>query len=235
MPQLDRHDEVFVLDLGDTENRFHPDWIAAVRDALTRVERAEGHRALVTTATGKYFSNGLDLDWVTENKDQWHSYLADVHELLAHFLRLPLPTVAAIQGHAFAGGAMIPLCHDIRVMRADRGFWCLPEVAIDIAFTPGMTALIQGRLAPQVAHEAMTTGRRYGGTDAAQRAIADHAVAEDRVLPLALDIAGELTGTAGTTLGAIKSAMYADALDKLTDRALTGSTPTVATHQPTPN
>ena len=79
MPQLDRHDEVFLLDLGDTENRFHPDWIAAVREALTRVECADGPRALVTTATGRYFSNGLDLDWVTENTDQWHSYLADVH------------------------------------------------------------------------------------------------------------------------------------------------------------
>ncbi len=45
MPTLDRQDQVFVLDLGDGENRFHPDWIAAVNAALDEVEKAEGPRA----------------------------------------------------------------------------------------------------------------------------------------------------------------------------------------------
>src|SRR5699024_7101208 len=64
MPTLERHDDVFVLDLGEGENRFHPDWIAEVEDALEQVENAEGPRALVTAATGKFYSNGLDLDWL---------------------------------------------------------------------------------------------------------------------------------------------------------------------------
>ncbi len=61
MPTLDRHENVYVLDLGDGENRFHPDWITAVGAALDEVEKAEGPRALVTAATGKFWSNGLDL------------------------------------------------------------------------------------------------------------------------------------------------------------------------------
>jgi Delta3-Delta2-enoyl-CoA isomerase len=64
MPALDRHDDVFILDFGDTENRFHPDWIASVNAALTEVEKGTGPRALVTTATGKFYSNGLDLEWM---------------------------------------------------------------------------------------------------------------------------------------------------------------------------
>ena len=70
-------------------------------------------------------------------------YVSVVQHLLARVLALPVPTVAAIQGHAFAAGAMLTLSHDARVMRADRGFWCLPEVDIHIPFTPGMSALIQ--------------------------------------------------------------------------------------------
>ena len=70
MPTLDRSDDVFVLDLGDTENRFHPDWLAAVDAALDEVEGAAGPRALVTAATGKFFSNGLDLDWVGAHPDE---------------------------------------------------------------------------------------------------------------------------------------------------------------------
>ena len=63
-----------------------------------------------------------------------------VHELLARLLEIGVPTVAAIQGHAFAAGAMLALAHDERVMRADRGWSCLPEVDINIPFTPGMSA-----------------------------------------------------------------------------------------------
>lgn len=218
MPTLDRDGDVFVLDLGDTENRFHPDWITAADAALDEVERADGARALVTTATGKFFSNGLDLDWLAAHGDQYHSYVVSVHALFARVLALPVITVAALQGHTFAAGAMLSLAHDFRVMRADRGFWCLPEADINIPFTPGMAALIQSRLAPQVAHEAMTTARRYGGQDAQAGAIVDRAVAEAEVRPAALEIATAQAGKAGPTLATIKARMYAPALDLLRDK-----------------
>ncbi|GAA1923992.1 enoyl-CoA hydratase/isomerase family protein [Streptomyces sodiiphilus] len=218
MPVLDREDSVFILDLGDGENRFHPDWIAAVNSALDEVERAEGPRALVTAARGKFWSNGLDLDWLFGNTDRHEEYVASVHALLARVLSLPLITVAALQGHTFAAGAMLSLSHDFRVMRADRGFWCLPEADINIPFTPGMSALIQARLDPRAAHEAMTCARRYGGDDALAAGIVDRAVAEDAVRATAVEMAAALAGKAGDTLGTIKSRMYVPALAALRER-----------------
>jgi Delta3-Delta2-enoyl-CoA isomerase len=217
MPTLERHVDVFLLDLGDGENRFHPDWIAAVNGALDEVEKADGARALVTAATGKFFSNGLDLEWLGANSDKHQEYVVSVHELFARMLSLPLITVAALQGHAFAAGAMLSLAHDFRVMRVDRGFWCLPEVEINIPFTPGMSALMQARLAPQVAHEAMTTARRYGGTDALTAAIVDLAVGAEEVRGSAVQIAGAHAGKAGATLATIKARLYANVLDALRD------------------
>lgn len=219
MPTLERHDNVFVLDLGDGENRFHPDWLAAVGAALDEVEKTDGPRALVTAATGKFYSNGLDLDWLFAHADQHHDYVVSVHELFARTLSLPMVTVAALQGHTFAAGAMFSLAHDFRVMRADRGYWCLPEADIDIPFTPGMAALIQARLAPQAAHRAMVTAHRYGGTDAATAGIVDHAVAEDAVRATAIELAQAQAGKAGGTLGTIKSRMYGPALAVLRDTA----------------
>ncbi|MGW1888205.1 enoyl-CoA hydratase-related protein [Streptomyces sp. NPDC001970] len=219
MPTLDRQDNVFVLNLGDDENRFHPDWIASVNTALNEVEKAEGPRALVTTATGKFYSNGLDLEWLSAHANQQESYRSSVHELFARMLSLPVITVAALQGHTFAAGAMFSLAHDFRVMRADRGFWCLPEADINIPFTPGMAALIQSRLAPQTAHEAMVTARRYGGSDAAAAGIVDLAVDENAVRSTAVEIAEAQLGKAGDTLGTIKSRMYASVLATLRDTA----------------
>jgi enoyl-CoA hydratase/carnithine racemase len=218
VPTLDRQNDVFVLDLGDGENRFHPDWIASVNAALDEVEKADGPRALVTAATGKFFSNGLDLEWLFAHGDQYQEYVVSVHELFARVLSLPLITVAALQGHTFAAGAMLSLAHDFRVMRADRGYWCLPEADIEIPFSRAMSALIQARLAPQAAHEAMTTARRYAGPDALAAGIVDRAVDEDAVRRTAVEIAESLTGKAGDTLGTIKTRMYAPALGLLRDR-----------------
>jgi enoyl-CoA hydratase/carnithine racemase len=215
MPTLTRDDDVFVLDLGSDENRFHPDWVAEVTAALDEVEQAGAPRALVTTASGRIYSNGLDLEWLGQHGDQLQTYVAAVQALLARMLEFPAPTVAAIPGHAFAAGAMFALAHDFRVMRADRGFFCLPEVDIDIPFTPGMAALIQSKLTPAAALEMMTTGRRFGGTDAAAAGLVDAAVAEADVLPTALARVRPLAGKTPKTLGAIKAQMFAGQLQAL--------------------
>lgn len=217
MPSLDRQDDVFILHLGDGENRFHPDWIAAVAAVLDEVGKAEKPRALVTTATGKFYSNGLDLEWLFAHADRHREYVVSVHELFARMLSLPLITVAALQGHTVAAGAMFSLAHDFRVMRADRGFWCLPEAAIGIPFTPGMSALVQSRLTPRTAHEAMLTARRYGGEDAAAAGVIDRAVGEKAVLATAIEIARTQVNKAGDTVGTIKARMYAPALTVLRD------------------
>ncbi len=149
MPSLTRTEDVFLLDLGDGENVFSPEWMTSVSGLLEDVTHTEGPRALVTTATGKIWSNGLDLQWLREQDDQrFTDYVIAVHQLFAKLLELPVPTVAALQGHAFAAGGIFALAHDFRVMRADRGYFCLPEVEIGIPFTVAMSSLIQSRLTP---------------------------------------------------------------------------------------
>ncbi|WP_431683332.1 enoyl-CoA hydratase-related protein [Kitasatospora sp. KL5] len=218
MPELERQDDVFVLDIGDTENRFHPDWVASVNALLDEVEKAEGARALVTAARGKFYSNGLDLDWLFANTDRALEYVSSVQELLARMLTLPVVTVAALQGHTFAAGAMFSLAHDFRVMRGDRGYWCLPEAEINIPFTAGMSALIQARLAPQTAHEAMVTARRYGGGDALATGIVDRTADEGAVLRAAVELAAGHAAKAGPTVGTIKTRMYGPALAALREK-----------------
>jgi Delta3-Delta2-enoyl-CoA isomerase len=217
MPSLTRHEDVFVLDLGDDENRFNPDWVGSVNALLDEVEGTPAPRALVTSAQGKIWSNGLDLEWLAANLESANDFLTEVHELFARVLTLGVPTVAALQGHTFAAGAMLAVAHDQRVMRADRGYFCLPEADINIPFSPGMSALIMARLPIGAAHEAMTTGRRYGGSDALEAGIVDAAVGEEEVLAHALALAAPLAGKDPATLATIKQRMYAGALVALRD------------------
>jgi len=215
MPSLTRNDAIFVLDLGDGENRFNPDSLDAVEGYLDEAEAAPTPRALVTAATGKIWSNGLDLEWMGAHGDEAMPFVSRVHALLARVLELSVPSVAALQGHTFAAGAMLALAHDQRVMRADRGFFCLPEIDINIPFTPGMSSLIAARLPGDTAHESMTTGRRYGGSDAAVAGIVDEAIGAADVLPRAIERAASLADKNPDTLRTIKQRLYSDTLRAL--------------------
>src|SRR5689334_21061185 len=166
MATVERDGDVWVLDLGDTENRFNADSVAELTALLDEVEAATGPSALVVRATGKYWTNGLDLDWMMANQEQAGPMLAGVQAIIARVLVMLMPTVAAITGHCYAAGAMFSVAHDIKVMRADRGYWCLPEVDLGLPFPPGMQAVLTAKLPKRTCHEAMTTGRRYTAPEA---------------------------------------------------------------------
>jgi enoyl-CoA hydratase/carnithine racemase len=208
-------DKIAVLDLGDDENRFSPEFLDAINDQLDELEAA-GAQGLVTTARGKFYTNGLDLDWLAAHAEQTQSYVARVQALLARVLTLPMPTAAAVTGHAFGAGAMLAMAHDVRVMRADRGFFCFPEVDIRIPFTDGMAALIQAKLTPRAAVAAMTTGRRFGGVEAAELGIVDATAGEGGVTAAATELLRPLAGKDPGTLGAIKQTMFRTAARALT-------------------
>lgn len=212
MIRLDREGPVFVLRMKDGENRFNPSFLESFHGALDQVEQEEGS-VLVTTGEGKFYTNGLDLDWLGgEGRDRAGPFLVDVHRLFARVLCFPRPTLAAINGHAFAGGAMLALAHDYRLMRRDRGFLCLPEVDLGLPLTPGMAALIQARLTPQAAHDAIVSGRRIAAEQALAAGWVDAIEDEGALLAAASERAVDLAGKQGATLAALKSGLYGSAL-----------------------
>jgi enoyl-CoA hydratase/carnithine racemase len=212
---LTYEEKIAILDLGADENRFSPGFLDEMSAHLDEVV-GTGAQGLVTTGGAKFYTNGLDLDWLTAHGDQTQWYVGRVQAMLARVLTLPVPTAAAVVGHAFGAGAMLALAHDFRVMRADRGFFCFPEVDIRIPFTPGMAALIQAKLSPQAAVASMTTGRRFGGDDAASLGIVDAVAGEGAVTPAAVDLLRPLDGKDPGTMGAIKQTMFGPAVRALT-------------------
>lgn len=215
MPTLRQDGPVWTVDLGPDENRFSPSWLDSVEEILAEVAGSTEPAALVTTGQEKFYSNGLDLEWLGAHPDQLGDYVARVHALFSRVLTLPVPTVAAVNGHAFGAGAMLAMAHDYRVMRADRGFFCFPEVDIHIPFTPGMSALILAKLTPQAAVASMTTGRRYTGPAALDAGLVDALTTLEELPEVASEMVRDLAGKDRATLGAIKSTMYADVVAAL--------------------
>jgi enoyl-CoA hydratase/carnithine racemase len=212
---IENRGAVEVVRMDHDENRLHPELLDDLDSILDELEEGDGPAAMVLTGTGKFFSNGLDLDYMTAHPADAEATLARVHRLLGRVLGLEVPTVAALNGHTFAAGAMLALAFDDAVMRDDRGYFCLPEADLGIPFTPGMSALITSRLSPPVAHRAMVTGHRFTASEALAGGIVSEVAPEGEVLERAVARAEALAGKPREALAAIKRGMYGAVLDLL--------------------
>jgi len=216
MIDLDREDAVFVLRMKSGENRFNRPFLDAYHRALDEVEKSSGPAALVTVGEDKFYSNGLDLTWMSgDGAGEAATFVNDFIRFFGRLMSFPMPTVAAMNGHAFAGGAMLALAHDFRVMRSDRGFFCLPEIDLRLPLADGMTALIKSRLSPSTLRDAVLTGARFAAAEACERGIVDEAVSADQVLPRAIARAASLADKDRATYGALKRGLYSDTLRML--------------------
>ena len=217
MIETKREGPVALVQMRAGENRFNLGFIAELNHALDEVERAEEPTALVLTGDGKFFSNGLDLAWMSgEGRDRAGEVVTGMLRIFARLLESPIPSVAALNGHAFAGGAMLALACDFRVMRTDRGFFCIPEIDLGLPLHPGMAAIIQARLPKLTAHEAIVTGKRYGGAEALQRGIVDYGTSAIDLIAKATSIASPLAGKNRAVMQTHKRLLYADVLRLLT-------------------
>lgn len=211
MIDLDRQGDVFVLRMDSGENRFGAEFIGAFDQRLDEVEKADGPKALVTIGSGKFYSNGLDLEHMM-SCDAPQAYLHSVLAILGRILTFPMTTVAAINGHAFGAGAPMAVAHDYRLMRADRGFFCMPEVDMKVGLHPALVEILKAGLPARTCHEVVVTGRRYGGLDAAANGIADRALAEADLLPAAIELAAGLAPKANPAMGVLKAGLVPQVL-----------------------
>ena len=147
MIEVTTTDGIAVMKMKAEENRFNLPMLDAFDESLNAVEADESAQAVLLTGEGKFFSNGLDLEWMTASgEDATRQVVQRLQLLYLRLLSYPMPVIAAVNGHAFAGGGMLALACDERVMREDRGYFCLPEVDINIPFLPGMSKLVQAKL-----------------------------------------------------------------------------------------
>jgi enoyl-CoA hydratase/carnithine racemase len=183
--QLDDH--VAVVTMTNGENRFTYDFLKAFEDLLGEIEeQTRATVVLVKSAHEKIWSNGIDLEWLLTEVGRDPEAGARFPSLLMRFLRrlltYPLITIAAINGHAFAGGAIMACAFDFRFMRSDRGYFCFPEVDIQIPFMPGMDAILKKALPTSLVLEAQFTGKRYTAAELeAQRVVLKACPAGDLV------------------------------------------------------
>ncbi|KAL2329602.1 hypothetical protein Fmac_017183 [Flemingia macrophylla] len=150
MCTLEKRGSIFILTLtGDGEHRLNPNLLNSIRSSLRRVRHeAATSSALITTAHGKFFSNGYDLAWAQSGSKLERMTLMDdlLRSVVSDLLSLPMPTIAAVTGHASAAGYALALAHDYVLMRRDRGFLYMSELDIGLVIPAWFVALLGAKV-----------------------------------------------------------------------------------------
>ncbi len=213
MIELDRDGGIFVATMNNGPNMIEPAWQARMLEVLDEVEAgSEGECGLVLTGEGKSFSNGLNVEVVMGLKGEDRARFGEAMlEITGRLLLLPVPTVAAINGHAFAAGAFLALACDYRIMREDRGWFCISEVDVGVPIGPPMMNLLRSKVSPQAARDAVLSGKRYVADEAVAVGFADAKAAESDLIREATALATSLSTKERRIFKTLKQQLHAEA------------------------
>ncbi|XP_044975270.1 enoyl-CoA delta isomerase 2, peroxisomal-like [Hordeum vulgare subsp. vulgare] len=224
MCTVEKRGRVHLITLtGAGEHRLSPSLISALRSAVATVRASPGAGALVLAAEGKYFSNGFDQAWARTVPPHLHDSMRGAFRaLVADLLALPMPTVAAVTGHAAAAGCALALAHDSVVMRASRGFLYMSEVDVGLKFADYFGELLRQKVPDAAARRDMVLGgKKMTAAEAVRLGIVDAAAdggVED-VVAAAVAAADGLAarGWDGVVVAGIRKAMWPAVWGKVKD------------------
>ncbi len=158
------------------------------------------HRALVLTGTSAIFSAGVDLPRVLRDGPGYAiRFLPALDRALRALWACPKPTVAAVNGHAIAGGALLALACDWRIGSAGKASFGIPELKVGVPFPPLALAIARAALTPRDFDELVLTGRYLQGDEALARGCVHELAPQELVLPQALARARELAAVPEAT------------------------------------
>ena len=211
--------EIHLVTMNNDQNTICPDWQARMLEILDTVEADCGQgAALVLTGEGKFFCNGLNLEALMQlGEDEMATFSRQMMEIHQRLLVLPCPTVAAMNGHAFAGGAFVALSCDYRVMREDRGWFSVSEVDVGVPIPQAMMGMLEGKLTPNTARDALLTGKRYTADEAIAAGIADGKASEQDLLAEAKALATQLATKEPGIFKTLKQRWFGPMADALVD------------------
>lgn len=201
-------------------------FVRSIQQCLDELEACREARAVVLTGAGKCFSAGVDLKAVPRyGPGEQRAMVDGINRALSRLYSLPIPSVAAINGHAIAGGLVIALACDYRIGAREGCEIGLTEARAGIPFPAVAMTIVRAELAPQVARRLVLVARNVSAEEALAMGILDELRPADGVLERACELASDLAGIPADAYARIKHQFRRAAIDELQTILESGSDP----------
>jgi enoyl-CoA hydratase len=220
---IDDRDGVAIVAMNrPPANAIHLTFLEQLDQALVAIgERSP--RAMVLTGHGEIFCAGLDLKAVPRyDRAQQNLMLARLNELIRRLYAMPIPTVAAVNGHAIAGGLVLMLACDWRVAVESGALFGLTEIRAGVPYPASANAVVQAELGPAAARELVLAGKNHGPERALALGIVDELQPANAVLARSQARARELAMAPTEGYGRIKRQLRGQALAQMAEAIAAG-------------
>ena len=149
--------------------------------------------AVILTGTGSIFSAGVDLYRLVEGgREYCDRFVPALSRFVLDLFTFPKPLVIAVNGHAIAGGCIMTLCGDYRLMAAGNGRIGVPELLVGVPFPAEILEIVRFAVSPQYLQSLIYTGRTLQPDDALRFGLVDEVIAPDALPARAEEIARQL-------------------------------------------
>jgi len=195
-------------------NALDPELLERGRDAVRELEGVDP-AAIVLQGRPGFFSAGLDLKVTPTLDDEGLRRLVrGINELFIAWYELPRPVVCAVGGHAIAGGLILALCGDWRVVGRS-GRFGLTELQAGVPYPAAASAIVRAELAPPAARRLMLRAGLVDAAAALADGVFDEQVEDDAVIPRALEVASEMAALPAAAYARTKRDLRGNVLDEL--------------------
>ena len=172
-------------------------------------------RAVIVTGSGSSFSAGVDLFRVVlDGPDYGRRFLSVLDAFLRSALTLPKPMVAAVNGHAIAGGCILAAACDHRIMVEGSGRIGIPELAVGVPFPALPLQIMAARLSDAVLRDLVFTARTVQVDEAKALGLVDDKCPNGMLMDRAMEAAERLAAIPASTFALMKEAFYTPILDR---------------------
>ncbi|MBT3388199.1 MAG: enoyl-CoA hydratase/isomerase family protein [Desulfobacula sp.] len=214
--EWEKNESVAIINMCNGPNKQNLEFVRQMNKCFDEIlENKEIYSIVLTSTDEKNFSQGIDVEWLgrkmnEQDFDSIKAFMYGMNTIFKRILFMPVPVIAAINGHAFGNGAMLACTCDFRFMKKDKGFFCFPEVDISIPFLPGMIAFVRKAIPEYKFNEMILSGKRLGAQELADsHVIVKASVNKEELIEDALAFAKTFMKKRGI-FGELKKRMHKD-------------------------
>lgn len=197
-------------------NAINEQMVAELRDVFRDLALDPGIRAVILTAEGSFFSFGFDIpEFMDYSKDAFHRFVLSFSDLVQRIFVFPKPVIAALNGHAVAGGCILAIACDRRIMVSGKPKIALNELTIGASVFTSIAEILKFTVGPRNAQALLYSGRMCTAEEALGLGLVDEAHPAGDFGDAALASARDLAERSGEGFGSIKRLLRKHVIDNI--------------------
>ncbi len=222
MIHIERRGRVSILRLDHGKvNAIDIELLQALVDSLAEVEKAGPDGPVVLTGSGSVFSAGLDLFRLLKGGVPYVDHLLQIFTPnVLRFFTFPRPVVAAINGHAVAGGCVLACACDYRVMAKGNATIGVPELRVGVPFPGVALEIMRFATSRERLQELLYLGKTYTPNEAYQRGLVDEIVDAESLIDRSCEVAESLAEVGAETFAITKRQLRAPSVGRIEQHRL---------------